>query len=232
MSKITDLLYILGTVLVIAIILYMIRYYFIGEGFLNLLDYCRTYHKNTAPQCMSTTLTCGFDKWKVTDKAQVLLANIPFKTRKIIGMDTITSGSITITELSDLVVKGCIKEYGNDDKLVKQCAMDSMRPVFTVMSTQYGRSDTATDYLSEPDCKGYAPKDKLHSGSTSAPTSASTTTSPVASTSTSNTSPASATSSTTSTTSSTSTPPQPQISMADIEKLIEKSIAKHITDLH
>jgi hypothetical protein len=227
MSKISNLLYILGTVVVIAIVLYMIRYYFVGEGFLDLLDYCRTYHKSKAPECMSTTLTCGFDKWKGTDKAQVLLANIPYKTRKIIGMDTITSGTITISALSDLVVKGCIKEYGNDEKLVKECAVESMRPVFTVMSTQYGRSDTATDYLLEPDCKGYAPKDKVHSGSTSAP--ASTTTSASTSTSTSNTSPAPATSSTTI---STSTPSQPQISMADIEKMVQTSITKHITELH
>jgi hypothetical protein len=221
MNKIYNLLYILLIALFIALILYAIHYYFGLEGFLDLVSYCKESHKNDAVNCMTNTLTCGFNKWSKTENALVTVSNIPTKTRKIIGQDNIPTGTTTLGSITNLVVEGCMRKFGNNESLVKDCGIETMRPLYTVMSTTFGRLDNATDYLEEPDCKGFAPKDKTHSGSSAAPVDSS-----------SSTTGTTTGSSTTGTTTGTTTQSETKITMKDIEELINKSIQTHIGDLH
>jgi len=156
MNKIYNLLYILVTVFVISVILYAVRYYFGGEGFLDLPGYCGKYPESKRSECLSTTLSCGFKKWSQSDQAQVSMKSIPSRTLDIVGKDSIKTETITLSTLSDLVVKGCIKKYGSNKDLVNYCAMENMSPIFVQMVSEYGKSSNASDYLVEPDCKEYS----------------------------------------------------------------------------
>jgi hypothetical protein len=156
---------------------------------------------------MEATLSCGFDKWKETDDAKIGLDTIPLTTLDIIGKDSLKSGKVSISALTDIVVQSCIKRYGQDTAIINKCAMDTMRPVYISLIRRYGQSSSASDYLSEPSCKGYSKRDIVNLPGTVSltPTAMAT---------------------------ATATPPQPQVKMEDVEKMVQTSIMSHITQLH
>lgn len=235
MNKIYNLLYILAIVIVIGVILYIIRSYFGIEGFADLITYCKGYPKKdekTATTCLSTTMECGFNKWTSQQPkgGLVLNANIPYKTKALIGQNVLGSSDIGLEELTSKVVEACKQKFGNNNELVKQCSIDNMAGVLSISTTQYARRDDATDYLTEPDCKGYAPKDtKAMAGSSPAPVSSNST---LTGGSTSTTTSTTGGSPISTTTTGGSTTTQLQITMRDVEKLVEKYMNEHITLLH
>jgi hypothetical protein len=235
MTKIYNLLYILAIVLVIAVILYVAKQYFVGEGFLDLVSYCRDYpekDKKTAALCLASTMECGFNKWTSQQPkgGLILNANIPYKTKALIGKDVLGSGDIGLDELTEKVVEACKKKFPDKNDLIKQCSIDNMAGVLSISTTQYARRNDATDYLTEPDCKGYAPKDnKTMGGSSPAPAEGSSST--VSPNSSGGITGSSVSSSSSSSSTNTSTA-KIEITMKDVEKLVEKYMNEHETLVH